>query len=98
VGRGSSDIVSSSKGEEEEEKGKEKRSEGAPDGKVGDKLRNLPHKESSASMSITVSPASIKRKERQEIIEEVQKQMKEAALQANKQVIMACLEAEVTAK
>ena len=49
-------------------------------------------------MSITVSPARIKGKERQEIIEEVQKQIKEAALQASKQVIMACLEAEVTAK
>jgi putative transposase len=49
-------------------------------------------------MSITVSSASIKGKERQEIIEAVQKQIKEAALQASKQIIMACLEAEVTAK
>ncbi len=49
-------------------------------------------------MSITVSSASIKGKERQQIIEQVQKQIKEAALQASKQVIMACLEAEVTAK
>lgn len=49
-------------------------------------------------MSRTVSTASIKGKERKEIIEEVQKQIKEAALQASKQVIMACLEAEVTAQ
>jgi hypothetical protein len=49
-------------------------------------------------MSITVSPTRIKGKERQEILEAVQKQIKEAALQASRQVIMACLEAEVTAK
>jgi len=49
-------------------------------------------------MSITVSPASIKGEERKEIIQEVQKQIKEAALQASQRVIMACLEAEVTAK
>jgi len=49
-------------------------------------------------MSITVSAGSIKGKERKEIIEIVQKQIKEAALQASRQVIMACLEAEVTAK
>ncbi len=49
-------------------------------------------------MSITVSVASIHGKERTEIIEKVQKQIKEAALQASKQVLMACLEAEVTAK
>src|SRR5579864_7229156 len=49
-------------------------------------------------MSITVSTAKIIGKERKEIIQEVQKQIKEAALQASQRVIMACLEAEVTAK
>lgn len=49
-------------------------------------------------MSITVSTARIKGKEREEIIEEVQKQIKEAALQASGQVVMSCLEAEVTAQ
>jgi len=49
-------------------------------------------------MSITVSTAHIKGKERKEIIEEVQKQIKEAALQVSGQIVMACLEAEVTAQ
>ncbi len=49
-------------------------------------------------MSRTVSVARIQGKERKEIIENVQKQIQEAALQASKQVLMACLEAEVTAK
>ena len=49
-------------------------------------------------MSITVSTARIKGEERKEIIEKVQKQMKDAALQASRQVVMTCLEAEVTAQ
>jgi putative transposase len=49
-------------------------------------------------MSITVSPTSIKGKERKQIIEAVQKQIKEAALQASRQVLIAFLETEVTAK
>lgn len=49
-------------------------------------------------MSIPVSVASIHGKERKEIIENVQKQSKEAAWQASKQVLMACLEAQVPAK
>ncbi len=49
-------------------------------------------------MSRTGSTASSKGKERKEIMEEVQKQIKEAALQASQRVRMACLEAEVTAK
>jgi putative transposase len=49
-------------------------------------------------MSIAVSIKSFQRKERKEIIEEVQQQMQEAALQATKGVLAACLEAEVTAK
>jgi putative transposase len=49
-------------------------------------------------MSITVSTARIKGKERKEIIEEVQKQIKEAALQVSRQVVLTCLEAEVTAQ
>jgi putative transposase len=49
-------------------------------------------------MSITVSVASIKGRDRKEIIEEVQKQIKEAALQASGQVVMTCLEVEVTAQ
>ena len=48
-------------------------------------------------MSITVSAVGIKGKERQEILEEILRQIKEATLQVNKQIIMACLEAEVTA-
>lgn len=48
-------------------------------------------------MSIAVTSARFQGKQRQEIIEEVQKQMQEAALQAVKQVLSACLEAEVTA-
>jgi hypothetical protein len=49
-------------------------------------------------MSITVSIAKIIGKERKEIIQTVQKQIKEAALQAPQRVFMAFLEAEVTAK
>ena len=49
-------------------------------------------------MSITVTVARFQGKQRQEIIQEVQKQMQEGALQAMKQVLSACLEAEVTAK
>ncbi len=49
-------------------------------------------------MSITVTVARFQGKQRQEIIQEVQKQMQEGALQAIKQVLSACLEAEVTAK
>jgi putative transposase len=49
-------------------------------------------------MSITVSVGRIIGKERKEIIQTVQKQIKEVVLQASKQVFMACLEAEVTAK
>lgn len=49
-------------------------------------------------MSITVSNAKIIGKERKEIIQTVQKQIKEAALQATQRVFMAFLEAEVTAK
>jgi putative transposase len=49
-------------------------------------------------MSITVTVARFQGKQRQEIIQEVQKQMQEGAVQAIKQVLSACLEAEVTAK
>src|SRR5436305_14256962 len=49
-------------------------------------------------MSITVTVARFQGKQRQEIIQAVQKQMQEGALQAIKQVLSACLEAEVTAK
>ena len=49
-------------------------------------------------MSITVTVARFQGKQRQEIIQEVQKQMQEGALQAIKQVLSACLEAEVTAE
>jgi hypothetical protein len=49
-------------------------------------------------MSITVTVARFQGKHRQEIIQEVQKQMQAGALQAIKQVLSACLEAEVTAK
>lgn len=49
-------------------------------------------------MSITVSGGRIIGKERKEIIQTVQKQIKEAVLQATQQVIKAFLEAEVTAK
>lgn len=49
-------------------------------------------------MSIPVSVARFHGKQRQEIMQEVQKQMQEGALQAIKQVMTACLEAEVTAK
>jgi hypothetical protein len=49
-------------------------------------------------MSITVSTAKIIGKERKEIIQTVQKEIKEAALQITQQVFMAFLEAEVTAK
>ena len=49
-------------------------------------------------MSITVTVARFQGKQRQEIIQEVQKQMQEGALQAIKQVLSACLEAEVTAQ
>src|SRR5579864_1013853 len=49
-------------------------------------------------MSITVSTAKIIGKERKEIIQTVQKQIKEASLQITQQVFMAFLEAEVTAK
>jgi transposase-like protein len=62
------------------------------------KLKNLCHKEASTPMSITVSPTSIKGKERKEIIEKVQNQIKEAVVQATQQVVMACLEAEVSAQ
>src|SRR5437763_5870105 len=49
-------------------------------------------------MSITVSVDRIIGKERKEIIQTVQKQIKEAVLQVTQQVIVAFLEAEVTAK
>src|SRR5947209_9763521 len=49
-------------------------------------------------MSITVSAGPIIGKERKEILQTVQKQIKEAVLQATQQVIQAFLEAEVTAK
>jgi hypothetical protein len=49
-------------------------------------------------MSITVSTAKIIGKERKEIIQTVQKQIKEAALQITEQVFMAFLEEEVTAQ
>ena len=49
-------------------------------------------------MSIAVSTQRVQGKERKEIIEEVQRQMQEAALQATKHVLTACLEAEVTTK
>ena len=49
-------------------------------------------------MSIPVTVARFQRKQRQEIIQAVQKQMQDGALQAVKQVLTACLEAEVTAK
>jgi mutator family transposase len=49
-------------------------------------------------MSITVSTAKIIGKERKEIIQTVQKQIKEAVVQVTQEVIMAFLEAEVTAK
>ena len=49
-------------------------------------------------MSITVSVGRIIGKERKEILQTVQKQIKEAVLQASQQVITAVLEAEVTAK
>jgi putative transposase len=49
-------------------------------------------------MSIPVSSAKIIGKERKEIIQTVQKQIKEAAVQATQRVFMAFLEAEVTAK
>ncbi len=49
-------------------------------------------------MSLTVSAGRIIGKDRQEILQTVQKQIKEALLQASKQVFIACLEAEVTAK
>jgi putative transposase len=49
-------------------------------------------------MSIAVSIQRFQGRERKEIIEEVQHQMQEAALQATKRILTACLEAEVTAK
>jgi putative transposase len=49
-------------------------------------------------MSITVSTAKIIGKERKEIIETVQKQIQAAVLQTTQQVLLAFLEAEVTAK
>lgn len=49
-------------------------------------------------MSLAVSIQSFQEKERKEIIGEVQRQMQEAALQAVKRILTACLEAEVTAK
>jgi putative transposase len=49
-------------------------------------------------MSIPVSAGRIIGKERKEILQTVQKQIKEAVLQATQQVINAFLEAEVTAK
>ena len=49
-------------------------------------------------MSINVYNAKIIGKERKEIIQTVQNQIKEAVLQATQQVIMAFLEAEVTVK
>lgn len=49
-------------------------------------------------MSIAVSTQRVQGKERKEIIEEVQRQMQEAALQATKHVLTACLQAEVTTK
>ncbi|MGH7955158.1 MAG: transposase, partial [Gloeomargaritales cyanobacterium] len=49
-------------------------------------------------MSITVTSARFQGKQREEIMQEVQKQMQEAALQAIQQVMRAYLEAEVTTK
>jgi hypothetical protein len=49
-------------------------------------------------MSIHISAESIQGKERKEIIEQVQTQIKEAVVQATRQVVMACLEAEVSAQ
>lgn len=49
-------------------------------------------------MSRHVSAESIQGKERKEIIEQVQKQIKEAVVQVTRQVVMACLEAEVSAQ
>ena len=49
-------------------------------------------------MSIPVTVARFQGKHRQDIIQKVQKQMQAGALQAIKQVLTACLEAEVTAK
>ena len=49
-------------------------------------------------MSIPVRIARFQGKDRQEIIQAVQKQMQDGALQAIKQVLSACLEAEVTAQ
>ncbi len=49
-------------------------------------------------MSRTVTTARFQGKQRQEIIQQVQKQMQEGALYAIKQVLGACLEAEGTAK
>jgi putative transposase len=49
-------------------------------------------------MSIAVTDACFQGKQRQDIIQEVQKQMQEGALQAIRQVLIGCLEAEVTAQ
>jgi putative transposase len=49
-------------------------------------------------MSIAVTDARIQGKQRQDIIQAVQKQMQAGALQAIKQVLIASLEAEVTAQ
>jgi putative transposase len=49
-------------------------------------------------MSITISTTRIQGEARKEIIQEVQKQIKEAVLQVTGQVIVAALEAEVTGK
>ena len=49
-------------------------------------------------MSITISTTRIQGEVRKEIIQEVQKQIKEAVLQTTGQVIVAALEAEVTGK
>ena len=49
-------------------------------------------------MSRAVSDARFQGKHRQDIMQEVQKQMQEGALQAIRQVLIGCLEAEVTAQ
>jgi putative transposase len=49
-------------------------------------------------MSIAVSDAQVIGKVRKEIIQEVQKQIKDAVLQVIQQILVACLEAEVTGK
>lgn len=77
-------------------RGKRKRKNSLVGKEVYDKNRRS--EEFSAPLSRTVTVARFQGKQRQEIIQEVQKQMQEGALQAMKQVLSACREAEVTAK